>query len=230
MSLFITFEGVEGSGKTTQIRRLEGYLTRKGIPCKVTREPGGPPISEKIRKILLNPDHREMVPLSELFLYEAARAQHVKEVIEPLLKKGVMVLCDRFSDATIAYQGFGRKLNLGLIKNLNRLSTQGRKPDVTFLLDCPSDLGLRRAVRRNQRQRKEKEERFEREKIQFHHRVRRGYLSLAKKDPQRVKVIDTRKGPDKVFETIRDIVDNLIGFKGSRVQGVKGRPIRTSQL
>jgi len=230
LSLFITFEGVEGSGKTTQIRRLEGYLTRKGIPCKVTREPGGPPISEKIRKILLNPDHREMVPLSELFLYEAARAQHVKEVIEPLLKKGVMVLCDRFSDATIAYQGFGRKLNLGLIKNLNRLSTQGRKPDVTFLLDCPSDLGLRRAVRRNQRQRKEKEERFEREKIQFHHRVRRGYLSLAKKDPQRVKVIDTRKGPDKVFETIRDIVDNLIGFKGSRVQGVKGRPIRTSQL
>ena len=221
LSLFITFEGVEGSGKTTQIRRLKRYLTRKGIRCKVTREPGGPPISEKVRKILLNPDHREMVPLSELFLYEAARAQHVKEVIEPLLKKGVMVLCDRFSDATIAYQGFGRKLNLGLIEKLNLLSTQGRKPDVTFLLDCPSDLGLKRAVRRNQRQRKEKEERFEREKIQFHHRVRRGYHWIAKKEPHRVKLVDTREGIDKSFEKIQQIVDKLIGFKGSRIQGVK---------
>ncbi len=201
---------MEGSGKTTQIRRLERYLTRKGIPCKVTREPGGAPISEKVRKILLDPDHQEIIPLSELLLYEAARAQHVKEVIEPLLKKGVMVLCDRFSDATIAYQGFGRKLDLDLIKRLNHLSTQGRNPDITFLLDCPSDLGLKRAVHRNQQLRKEKEERFEREKIQFHHRVRRGYLSLAKKYPQRVKVIDTREGEDKTFEKIRKIADNLL--------------------
>ena len=210
MSLFITFEGVEGSGKTTQIRRLKRYLTQKGIPCKVTREPGGCPIGEKIRKILLNPDHREMVPLSELFLYEASRAQHVKEVIEPLLAKGVVVLCDRFSDASIAYQGYGRKLDLGLVKRLNRLSSQGIKPHVTFLLDCPSDLGLKRAVQRNQVQRKEREERFEREKIQFHHQVRRGYLSLAKKEPRRVKVIDTRQGEDKTFEKIRQIIDNLI--------------------
>lgn len=210
MSLFITFEGVEGSGKTTQIRRLKRYLTQKGIPCKVTREPGGCPIGEKIRKILLNPDHREMVPLSELFLYEASRAQHVKEVIEPLLAKGVVVLCDRFSDASIAYQGYGRKLDLALVKRLNRLSSQGIKPHVTFLLDCPSDLGLMRAVQRNQVQRKEREERFEREKIQFHHRVRRGYLSLAKKEPHRVKVIDTRQGEDKTFEKIRQIIDNLI--------------------
>jgi dTMP kinase len=213
LSLFITFEGVEGSGKTTQIRRLERYLTRKGIPCKVTREPGGPPISEKVRKILLNPDHREMVPLSELFLYEAARAQHVKEVIEPLLAKGVVVLCDRFSDASIAYQGYGRKLDLGLVKRLNNLSSQGIKSDVTFLLDCPSDLGLKRAVQRNQVQRKEREERFEREKIQFHHRVRRGYLSLAKKEPHRVKVIDTRQGEDNTFEKIRQIIDKLIRSK-----------------
>lgn len=210
MSLFVTFEGVEGSGKTTQIRRLKRYLTRKGIPCKATREPGGSSISEKVRKILLNPDHRQMVPLSELFLYEAARAQHVKEVIEPLLGKGVMVLCDRFSDATIAYQGFGRKLDLELIKKLNQLAAQGRKPDVTFLLDCPSGLGLKRAVQRNQRQRKTNEERFEREKIQFHHRVRRGYRWIAKKEPQRVKVIDTQEGVDKSFEKIREIVDNLL--------------------
>jgi dTMP kinase len=219
--LFITFEGVEGSGKTTQIRRLEGYLTRKGIPCKVTREPGGAPISEKVRKILLNPDHQEMVPLSELLLYEAARAQHLKEVIEPILKKGGVVLCDRFSDATIAYQGFGRKLDLKLIKRLNQLATQGRKPDVTFLLDCPSGLGLKRAVQRNQRQRKTREERFEREKIQFHHRVRRGYHWIAKEEPHRVKVIDTREGVDKTFEKIREIIDKLIGFKGSRVRGFK---------
>ncbi len=210
MSLFITFEGVEGSGKTTQINRLKKYLTQKGILCKVTREPGGCPIGEKIRKILLNPHHREMVPLSELFLYEASRAQHVKEVIEPLLAKGVVVLCDRFSDASIAYQGYGRKLDLGLVKRLNRLSSQQIKPHVTFLLDCPSDLGLKRAVQRNQVQRKEREERFEREKIQFHYRVRRGYLSLAKKEPHRVKVIDTRQGEDKTFEKIRQIIDNLI--------------------
>ena len=201
---------MEGSGKTTQIRRLERHLIRNGIPCKVTREPGGPPISEKVRKILLNPDHREMVPLGELLLYEAARAQHLKEVIEPILNKGGVVLCDRFSDATIAYQGFGRKLDLGLIKRLNHLATRGRKPDVTFLLDCPSGLGLKRAVLRNQRQRKAKEERFEREEIQFHRRVRKGYLWIAKKEPRRVRVIDTREGVNKSFQKIREIVDKLL--------------------
>lgn len=217
LSLFITFEGVEGSGKTTQIQRLKRYLTRKGIDCKVTREPGGSPISEKIRKILLNPAHREMVSLSELLLYEAARAQHVKEVIEPLLKKGITVLCDRFSDATVAYQGYGRNLDLGLVERFNRLSSQGINPDITFLLDCPSGTGLKRAVSRNRIQRRESEERFEREKIQFHHRVRRGYLSIAEKEPHRVKVIDTREGEEKTFEKIRQIVDKLMGFKGSRV-------------
>ena len=210
MSLFITFEGVEGSGKTTQIQRLRRYLTKKGIRCRITREPGGCPISEKVRKILLDPRHREMVGLAELFLYEAARAQHVKEVIKPILKKGDTVLCDRFSDATVAYQGFGRKLDDGWIEKLNLYSTEGIKPDITFLLDCPSAIGLKRAVDRNRVQRKEKEERFEREEIQFHRRVRRGYLSIAKKEPHRVKVIDTRQGEDKAFEKIRKIVDELI--------------------
>jgi dTMP kinase len=221
LSLFITFEGIEGSGKTTQIRRLRRYLTQKGVPCKVTREPGGCPISEKIRKILLNPVHHEMVPLTELFLYEASRAQHVEEVIEPLLKKGITVLCDRFSDATSAYQGFGRKLDLGLVEDFNRLSTQSIKPDITFLLDCPSDMGLKRAIQRNQTLKKEKEERFEREKIQFHHRVRKGYLSIAKKEPHRVKVINTRQGEEKTFEKIRQVVDKLIGVKGARGRGFK---------
>jgi len=210
LSLFITFEGVEGSGKTTQIQRLKKHLIQKGIPCKVTREPGGCPIGEKVRKILLNPDHREMVPLSELLLYEAARAQHVKEVIEPFLKKGGVVLCDRFSDATLAYQGYGRKMDLRWIERLNYFSSHGIKPDVTFLLDCPSDVGLKRALKRNRTLKQEKEERFEKEKIQFHQRVRKGYLALAKKEPRRVKVIDTWQGEDKVFNKIRKTVDKLL--------------------
>jgi dTMP kinase len=219
LSLFITFEGVEGSGKTTQIQRLKRYLIRKGIPCQVTREPGGSPISENIRKILLDPDHREMLPLSELFLYEASRAQHIHEVIKPLLKKGVVVLCDRFNDATLAYQGYGRKIDRALILKLNRLASQGIKPDLTFLLDCPSDLGLKRALQRNRLSRNEREERFEREKIQFHHRVRKGYLEIAKKEPRRVKVIDTRAGEEKVFEKIREIVDEvLVRSSGFRVR------------
>jgi len=221
LSLFITFEGVEGSGKTTQIQRLKKYFNQKGIPCKVTREPGGCPIGEEVRKILLNPDHREMVPTSELLLYEAARAQHVKEVIKPFLKKGGVVLCDRFSDATLAYQGYGRRIDLKWIERLNHLSSQGIRPDVTFLLDCPSDVGLKRALQRNRTLKQEREERFEREEIQFHQRVRKGYLAIAKKEPHRVRVIDTREGEDKVFERIRKIVDDLIGSKGSRIQGFK---------
>jgi dTMP kinase len=202
---------VEGSGKTTQIERLKKYLIKKEIPCKVTREPGGCPIGEKVRKILLNPDHHEMVPICEFLLYEAARAQHVEEVIKPFLKKGGIVLCDRFSDATLAYQGYGRRIDLKWIETLDDLSTQGIRPDVTFLLDCPSDVGLKRALQRNRTLKQEREERFEREEIQFHRRVRKGYLAIAKKEPNRVKVIDTRKGEEKVFEKIRKIVDNLIG-------------------
>jgi dTMP kinase len=188
----------------------------------VTREPGGSRIGEKIRKILLNPHHREMNPLTELLLYEAARAQHVKEVIGPLLRKGVVVLCDRFSDASIAYQGFGRKLDLGWVERLNRLSSGGIRPDVTFLLDLPSRTGLKRAFQRNCALNQENESRFEREALQFHQRVRKGYLSLAKKEPHRVKVIDTRRGEGKVFALIQQVIDPLIGGKGSRrIRGFK---------
>ena len=216
LSLFITFEGVEGSGKTTQIQRLKKYLTQKGIRCKVTREPGGCPVSEKIRKILLNPDHGEMVPTTELLLYEAARAQHVEEVIKPFLERGGVILCDRFSDASLAYQGYGRRIDLKWIQGLNRLSSQGIRPDVTFLLDCPSDVGLRRAIRRNRTLKQEGEDRFEREEVEFHRRVREGYLAIARKEPDRVKVIDTRQGEERVFEKIRKIIDNLvIGGRGS---------------
>jgi dTMP kinase len=211
--LFITFEGVEGSGKTTQIQRLKKYLTHQGICCKVTREPGGCSIGEKIRKILLNPDHREMVPMTELLLYEAARAQHVVETIKPFIEREGVVLCDRFSDATLAYQGYGRRIDLKWIERLNRLSSQGIRPDVTFLLDCPSDVGLKRAIQRNRAQKQEREARFEREEIQFHQRVRKGYLAIARKEPRRVKVIDTRLGEEKVFEKIQKIIDNLLKGK-----------------
>jgi dTMP kinase len=211
--LFITFEGVEGSGKTTQIQRLKKYLTQKGIGCKVTREPGGCLIAEKIRKILLNPDHREMAPMTELLLYEAARAQHVIEIIKPFFEKEGVVLCDRFSDATLAYQGYGRRIDLKRIERLNHLSTQGIRPDVTFLLDCPSHVGLKRAIQRNRALKQEREERFEREEIQFHRRVRKGYLAIARREPRRVKVIDTRQGEEKVFEKIQKIIDNLLKRK-----------------
>jgi dTMP kinase len=221
LSLFITFEGVEGSGKTTQIQRLKKYLTQRGIPCKVTREPGGCPIGEKVRKILLNPDHREMVPMSELLLYEAARAQHVNDMIKPFLKKGGVILCDRFNDATLAYQGYGRRIDLRWIERLNHLSSQGIRPDVTFLLDCPSDVGLKRALQRNRELKQEREERFEKEEIQFHRRVRKGYLAIAKKEPRRVKVIDTRQGEDKVFNKIRKTVDHLL---------VRSNLVRSSEL
>jgi len=218
LSLFITFEGVEGSGKTTQIRRLSKYLTRRGIACKTTREPGGCAISEKVRRILLSPDHSGMTPLSELFLYEAARAQHVREVILPFLKKGGVVLCDRFGDASLAYQGYGRGIDPVWVNRLNRLSSQGIRPDLTFLLDCPSAVGLRRARERNRTQGNDRQDRFEREKIRFHHRVRKGYLSLAKKEAGRVKVIDTRQGEEKVFEEIRAIVDQRIRKRNFRSQ------------
>jgi dTMP kinase len=162
-----------------------------------------------------------MTPLTELLLYEAARAQHVEEVIAPFLKKGGVVISDRFSDASTAYQGYGRKVDLRLIETLNRLSSRKIKPDVTFLLDCPSRVGLKRAIHRNQTLGQEEEGRFELEKAQFHHRVRKGYLDIAKKELRRFKVIDTRKGEEKVFQEICIVIDKLLKVKGFRIRGVK---------
>ena len=212
LALLITLEGVEGSGKTTQIRRLKRYLNRRGIPCVTTREPGGTRIGEKIRRILLDRSHRDIAPMNELFLYEAARAQHVKDVIGPLLKKRVVILCDRFSDASVAYQGHGRGISSRWVEQLNRMATEGIKPDLTLLLDCPSAIGLKRALRRNLKK-ENKEDRFEREKIQFHCRVRRGYLSLAQREPSRIKVIDTRNGATMVFQEIQQHISRLLRRK-----------------
>jgi dTMP kinase len=196
------------------LRRLKRYLARKGIPCKFTREPGGCPISNAIRKILLAPTHREIAPLTELFLYEAARTQHVEEVIVPALEKGQVVISDRFSDASTAYQGYGRQVDRAWIESLNQIATRKIRPDVTFLLDCPARVGLKRAIQRNQVLKQEKESRFEQEKNPFHARVRKGYLSIARKEPGRFIVVDTREGEEKVFLRIRKVINEVLKVKG----------------
>jgi dTMP kinase len=206
MACFITFEGIEGCGKTTQMKLLSERLAKKGYPVVVTREPGGCPIALKIREILLDAANSAMVPLAELFLYAAARAQHVAEIIKPALDAGEIVLCDRFTDATIAYQGFGRELDLPLIEELNRLATGQVQPQLTILIDCPVEIGLSRAISRIDSTTGAREERFELESVQFHRRVRDGYLRLAAENPDRFIVIDGNRNIEGVEETINDAV------------------------
>ncbi len=190
MGLFITFEGIEGCGKTTQMKLLAKGLEEKGYSAVMTREPGGCPIADKIRHVLLDAANSSMVPLTELFLYSAARAQHVSEVITPALTAGKVVLCDRFTDATVAYQGHGRQLDLALIDQLNLLATGPVRPQLTILLDCPVEVGLGRAMARISATTGAKEERFEQESVLFHNRVRNGYLQLAEAAPDRFVVIN----------------------------------------
>jgi dTMP kinase len=202
--MFITLEGIEGSGKSTQLRRLADYLRQRGKTVLTTREPGGCPIADAIRQILLHPANTAMVPRAELLLYAAARAQHVAEVIRPALERGEVVLCDRFLDATMAYQGYGRGLDLPLIEELNRLATGGLLPDLTLLLDMPAEEGLRRARRRNDLSATE-EGRFEAEALEFHRRVRSGYLELAGRQ-RRFRVIEASGAQDEVGRRIWDAV------------------------
>jgi dTMP kinase len=209
MSLFITFEGIEGCGKTTQLGLLAERLCRRGLDVLPTREPGGCPIADAIRNILLHPGNSAMVPRAELLLYAAARAQHVDEVILPALRQGKVVLCDRFTDATLVYQGYGRGLDTSLIADLNTLATEGLFPQLTLLLDMPAEDGLKRALRRNMTITTEKEDRFERESIDFHRRVREGYLKLAGRE-KRFRVIDARGSRDKVAERVETAVDELL--------------------
>jgi dTMP kinase len=200
--MFVTFEGVEGCGKTTQIRRLARKLINHHVPVVLTFEPGGTRIGAKIRSILLDSKNRDLSSLSELMLYAADRAQHLDEVIKPALDQGKWVLCDRFTDATTAYQGIARGLEMKLIRELNATVTQGIKPDMTFLLDCPIELGLARALYRNRTGKTKGEDRFEREKKAFHRMVREGYLMLSRKEPKRIIVIPTEAGKKEVEESI----------------------------
>lgn len=211
MSAFITFEGIEGSGKTTQIRLLAQRLQSRGVPALTTREPGGCPIADAIRAVLLNPDHKAMSPRAELLLYAAARAQHVEEVIRPALAAGKIVLCDRFSDATIAYQGEGRGLDRELIDTLNNVAVKGLTPDLTILLDMPVEEGLRRAIERNDRH-EMKEGRFEQESLRFHERVRQGYLKRVE-DEDHFFVVDALGSTAEVSARIDGIVDRCLGTR-----------------
>lgn len=206
MGYFITFEGIEGCGKTTQIKQLAERLESNGHRVVMTREPGGCPISDKIRSILLDAENRDMCSLTELFLYAAARAQHVAEVIRPALESGCVVLCDRFTDATIAYQSFGRGIDRATINDLNTLACQSLHPDLTILIDCDAEIGLKRARQRIETTAGPREERFELEALEFHRRVRDGYLSLARQEPTRFVTMDGGNSIDKLSASIADQV------------------------
>lgn len=200
--MFITFEGIEGCGKTTQVKRFAKRLKGLGISLITTLEPGGTRIGKDIRKILLDSRNRNLSPLTELFLYAADRAQHVEELIKPALDEGKWVICDRFFDATVAYQGIARGQDMELIGILNEEATQGIQPDITFLLDCPVHMGLNRALERNETQSQKGQDRFEREALDFHRAVREGYLELARKNQDRFVIIDTTLPKDEVEEKI----------------------------
>ncbi|MCA6070030.1 MAG: dTMP kinase [Endomicrobium sp.] len=207
--LFITIEGGEGSGKTTQSLLLKKYLEQKGYEVLLTREPGGTVLAESMRRILLNPSSN-LVPLSELFLYEAARAQHVEEFVLPALKTGKVVICDRFIDATMAYQGYGRKLSLSLINRLNIIASFGLMPMLTIYLDIKPSRGLNKAKKLNKESYVGIGDRIERESMQFHNDVRNGYLSQAGKYPKRIKIVETQKTPKNTQAIIRKIIDTVL--------------------
>ncbi len=190
MGLFITFEGIEGSGKSTQIALLRTALQHRGHAVVQTREPGGCAIADQIRSILLHPQNTALDPTAELLLYAAARAQHVSEVIRPALDNRKLVLCDRYTDASLAYQGDGRGLDRQLIGHLNQVASQATTPDLTILIDLPVEIGLGRALSREIELQDSSEGRFEREATAFHQRVRDGYLSLAKAEPARFAIVD----------------------------------------
>jgi dTMP kinase len=191
MGLFIVFEGIEGCGKTTQISLAGKFLNEHNIPCMVTREPGGTPIGDEIRKILLSAKNSDILPLTELLLYTASKVQHLHQIIQPAMNNGIIVLCDRFFDATMAYQGYGEGLPLVLLEKVRSLALSGLAPDLTILLDCAADLGLNRSLSRIRTEGKEQAEgRFEAKELAFHERVREGYLQLAHREPQRFQIID----------------------------------------
>lgn len=203
--LFITFEGNDGSGKTTQIRLLADYLRNKGIEVVLTREPGGTPIGEKIRSVLLDKANKEMHPVTEMLLYAASRAQLVNTLIRPAIEEGKAVICDRFVDSSYAYQAMGRGLGLKTVKNVNSYAIGDCMPDITFFMDIDADAAMKR---RNSSG--EEADRLESEKIEFHRNVYEGYKNLLSLYPERIKAIDVLKSPEQVFESIKTHIDELL--------------------
>jgi dTMP kinase len=209
---FITIEGPEGCGKTTQSNILVQHIKEQGYEVILTREPGGTRIGEVIRALVLDAKYEEMVPLTELLLMAASRSQHVLEKIRPGLKEGKMVICSRFSDATIAYQGCGRGFDIDLLKRINGIATGGLAPDLTLVIDIDVTTGLRRAFGVEKAEAKRGEgDRLESEDIGFHERVRQGYLDLAQGEPKRVRVIDGSGTIDEVSAAIKKAVSAILG-------------------
>ncbi|MBF0227976.1 MAG: dTMP kinase [Desulfamplus sp.] len=205
--MFITLEGIEGSGKTTQIEPIAKFLRENGHQVVTTREPGATSTGKKIRSILLDPENSNISPLCELMLYGADRAQHIYEVILPALKSGKTVLCDRFADATVAYQGFGRGLDITLIDRIYKMvanvEVTNLKPDMTILFDLAPAIGLERTFKAlKQGERSENESRFEQERLDFHERVRRGYLEIAKREKDRFFIVDASISKEEILRRI----------------------------
>ncbi|QLA18850.1 dTMP kinase [Desulfolutivibrio sulfoxidireducens] len=201
--MFVTFEGIEGTGKSTQIGLLAQELTRRGQRVAVTREPGGSLVGRELRRILLSLETKNLCDRAELFLYLADRAQHVAEVVRPALAQGMVVLCDRFTDSTVAYQGYGRGLDPALLRTLNDTATGSLVPDLTILLDLDPEIGLRRALSRNLRAGAQVDEgRFEAESLAFHSRVRQGYLAIAATARERFRIVTAAIPPEEVFTRV----------------------------
>ena len=203
MSLFITFEGADGCGKTTQIELLNEYLLKKGFKTLVTREPGAKGLGEKLREILLNYDG-EVSPNCESFLFLADRAQHVDCIIKPALKDGVIVLCDRHTDSTVAYQGYGRQLDIEQIKKLNEIAVNGLKPDLTIVFDIDIETSMQRVGKTK--------DRMESAGTDFFNRVRNGYLAIANEEPNRVKVINSADAIENIHKQVIELVDKQVNI------------------
>ena len=216
---FITFEGLDGTGKSTQIEKLAKALRARGLSVLVTREPGGTPTGEKIRHVILDSATTELSSMAEMALMFASRAQHIREVIQPALAEGKIVLCDRFTDSTEAYQGAGRKLGTEPVLELHRILCGDLQPDLTILMDSDAAASVDRARRRNQKTSKngrahKDENRFEQESRAFFARVRNGYLAIARREPQRVIVVNARGTPAATHVKILDIVCNKLRLTG----------------
>lgn len=203
--MFITFEGPEGSGKTSHLAALARYLETRGVCVYCTREPGGTPIGEQIRAVIHDLRNREMHPRTETLLYQAARAQLVEQEIRPRLAAGEWVLCDRYADSTLAYQGYGHRQDLDQVRLLIRYATGGLTPDLTFLLDVDVETGLRRKIQNGAEW-----NRLDAYALEFHRRVRQGYLELAAAEPQRWVVVDASRPWDEVQEMLRRVVDEAV--------------------
>ena len=202
--IFITFEGIEGSGKSTLLNNIAGALRRSGLDPLMTREPGGTSLGVALRKVLLNPEMEKIGSKAELMLFAADRAQHVSQVILPALETGQVVLCDRYSDATLAYQGYGRGIPLDVITDVDNHARNGVIPHMTVLLDLPVETGLTRARTRNDESRDNSESRIDEEEMAFHQKVREGYLTLADNEPKRFLVLDGLDKQDRLAELVMD--------------------------